>query len=298
MRVPWVASVAAAVVVALASVGSSTAAAEPRVTVIGDSVLTAVEWNHTPLSIFERGLNLQLEIGVCRTIEDVSCPFEGGTVPTMLDVVSTLGPQLGETVLVEVGYNDPPDEFAARVEDAVDALLAAGVHRILWANLREWQQQYVGMNETLAAAAARHPQLTIIDWEGYSHDHYSWFQGDGIHLVYNGAVAMARLFNGSIKEALSPPVIRSTGLPVARVGKPYAVRLTATGGEGPYTWRVTSGPLPAGLHLLASGRLIGTPRKAGSLSVTLQAADSRGVTTATRKTLRIERRFARLPDDN
>jgi hypothetical protein len=179
----WISSFAAAVVAGLALLGSSAAAAQPRVTVIGDSVLTAVEWNATPLALFERGLDLQMDIGVCRTLEGVSCPFEGHTVPTLLDVVNSLGPRLGRTVLIEAGYNEPPAEFAQHVEDSVDALLAAGVTRILWVNLREWQQQYVGMNQTLDAAAARHPELTILDWERTSHDHYSWFQGDGIHLV-------------------------------------------------------------------------------------------------------------------
>ena len=297
----WIASFAAALIVGLAMIGPSGAAEPPRVTVIGDSVLTAVEWNATPLSIFEQGLDLQLDIGVCRTIEGVSCPFEGGNVPTLLDVVNTLGSRLGSTVLVEVGYNDPPSEFAQRVEDAVDALLAAGVQRILWANMREWQQQYIGMNQILAAAAARHPQLTLIDWEGYSHDHYSWFQGDGVHLVYDGAVAMATLFNAAIKQALAPPVqqqplappvaaltIAGTPLPVAHVGRPYSARLAAEGGDAPYSWRLTSGPLPRGMHLLADGRITGRPRLPGRLELTLQAADSRGARAVRHETLVID----------
>jgi len=294
----WISSFAAALVAALAMIGSSAAADPPRVTVIGDSVLTAVEWNTAPLSIFEQGLDLQLDIGVCRTLEGVSCPYEGGNVPTLMDVVHTLGSRLGPTVLVEVGYNDPATEFAQRVEDSVDALLAAGVQRILWVNMREWQQQYIGMNRILDAAAGRHPQLTIIDWEGDSHAHYSWFQGDGIHLVYEGAVAMATLLNTSIKEALAPSpqplaptpslTITATPLPVAYVGKPYSVRLAAEGGNAPYRWRVTSGPLPRGMHLLANGRITGMPRRPGRLALTLQAADSGGARAVTRETLVIE----------
>jgi hypothetical protein len=294
----WSSSFAAALVAALAMIGTSAAADPPRVTVIGDSVLTAVEWNATPLSILEEGLDLQLDIGVCRTLEGVSCPYEGGNVPTLMDVVHALGPRLGATVLVEVGYNDPATEFAPRVENSVDALLAAGVQRILWVNMREWQHQYIGMNQILVAAAARHPQLTIIDWEGDSHAHYSWFQGDGIHLVYDGAVAMATLLNASVKQALTPSpqplpptpslTIPATPLPMAHVGKPYAARLAAEGGDAPYRWRVTSGPLPRGMHLLADGHISGTPRRPGRLTLTLQAADSRGVRALRRETLVIE----------
>jgi Putative Ig domain len=285
----WISSFAAAVVAGLALLGSSAAAEQPRVTVIGDSVLTAVEWNATPLAIFERGLDLQLDIGVCRTLEGVSCPFEGRTVPTLLDVVKSLGPRLGKTVLIEAGYNDPPAEFAQRVEDSVDALLAAGVTRILWVNMREWQRQYIGMNQTLDAAAARHPQLTILDWESTSHDHYSWFQGDGIHLVYDGAVGMAIFLNASIKEALAPPLsISTTELPLAHLDRPYAARLVATGGNGPYSWRVTSGPLPRGLHLLVDGRITGEPRRAGRSEIVLQATDRYGTRVAGRATLTIK----------
>ncbi len=281
-------SVAAAVVAGFALSGSSAAAGPPRVTVIGDSVLTAVEWNATPLAILESGLHVQLDVGVCRTLEGVSCPFEGETVPTLLDVVDAFGPRLGDTVLVEVGYNDPAPEFARRVEDTVEALLDAGVHRILWVNLRAWQQQYIGMNEVLAAAAASHPELTIVDWEGLSHDHYSWFQGDGIHLVYDGAIAMATLLNTSLRQAVAPPVISTTALPVAHVGKPYAAQLVAKGGRAPYRWRVTSGPLPAGMHLLAGGRIVGKPNRARRVKIGLQVTDSGGVWTARHETLVIE----------
>jgi hypothetical protein len=293
---------------ALTAAAASSAAtpAAPPVTVIGDSVLTAVEWNEQPLGLFAQGLDLRLDIGVCRTLEGESCPFEGGRVPTLLDVVEANGVRLGPTVLVEVGYNDPAGEFAQRVEDSINALLAAGVQKIIWVDMRAWQQQYVGMNQTLAAAAARHPQLTVLDWEGYSHDHYSWFQGDGVHLVYDGAMAMAAFLNTGIKQALAPPpsppraptvsparaplqIVRRT-LPVAWVGKPYAARLTAAGGRAPYRWRLTSGPLPRGLHLLANGQLTGTPRRAGKLVLTLQAADGDG-----RQAIRHETLVIRTP---
>ena len=65
----WISSFGATVVAALALIGTSAASDPPQVTVIGDSVLTAVEWNNTPLSLLEQGLDVQLDIGVCRTLE-------------------------------------------------------------------------------------------------------------------------------------------------------------------------------------------------------------------------------------
>ncbi len=44
----------------------------------------------------------------------------------------------------------------------------------------------------------------------------------------------------------------------------YSYQLNATGGKPPYTWAVTSGSLPPGLHLASTGAISGTPTSAGS----------------------------------
>ena len=186
------------------------------------------------------------------------------------------GRDLGETVLIEAGYNDPAAEFPQRVEDAVEALLAAGVKRILWVDMREWQQQYIGMNQTLVAAAARHPQLTIIDWEGVIPRPL---------LVVPGRRDPPRLRRrrrdgdpperldqgGALRRCRSRP----QALASRARGQAVLARLAPRAGDAPYSWRVTSGPLPRGLHLLADGRITGEPRRPGRLAIVLQAADSR-----------------------
>jgi uncharacterized repeat protein (TIGR03803 family) len=63
-------------------------------------------------------------------------------------------------------------------------------------------------------------------------------------------------------------------VPAARVGASYSDTLTASGGTAPYTFAVTSGLLPAGLGLAASGVLGGTPTAGGSFSFTVTATDS------------------------
>jgi hypothetical protein len=266
-----------AAIFGLLAAGASAAEQPPQVTVIGDSVLTGVLWNAGPLAILEQGIRMRMEIGVCRRLTGVSCPFEGGTVPTLLDVVHSLGPQLGKVVLVEVGYNDDHDTFAQSVEESIVALKQAGVQRILWANLHGFAQQWLDMNAVLDAAARRHPELTIIDWNDYSLTKWSWFQGDGIHLVGEGAVAMATLFHSALQEALAPPlVVQTTSLPVARVGQTYLAHLVASGGVGPYVWRIVRGSLPKGLSLRPNGRIDGVPRRSGRVSIVVQAVDSLG----------------------
>jgi hypothetical protein len=141
--------------------------------------------------------------------------------------------------------------------------------------MAEVRPQYIGMNQELVAAAGRHPELELVDWGAASRGHDSWFQPDGVHLTYDGGKAMAHLLHDALVDALVPPlVVTPTRLPVAHIGKPYAAQLTARGGMAPYRWRLTSGPLTGGLHLLAGGRIVGTPRRSGRLVLTLQTTDA------------------------
>jgi hypothetical protein len=286
----------ACVVAALAGASTTSAANPlPQVTVIGDSILTAVQWNTTPMTILGQGFNLQMEIGVCRRIEGESCPFEGGEVPTLVQLVPQLGSSIAQTVIVEVGSNDPQDVFAQEVEDAMQVLLHYGVTRVLWMNFHEVQGQYPAMNQALVAAAQRYPQLSVVDWNAAAQGHPEWFQTDGIHLVESGAEAMATLLHNAllgVGGAVPPPpppdpplVLPVTPLPAARAGRAYAARLVAKGGTAPYRWQVTSGPLPRGLRLLANGRITGTPKRPGRSRFTFRAIDADGQSATRAATL-------------
>jgi Putative Ig domain len=278
--------VLAGLVLCVALSSGAAATAEPHVTVIGDSVLTAVQWNQAPLAILEDGVDVRMEIGVCRTLTGASCPFEGGRVPTLLDLVDELGPQLGPNVIVELGYNDPPGTFAQSVEQGIDALLGAGVTRILWVNLHEWQPQYARMNAALDKVARRHSEVTVLDWATYSRNQWSWFQGDGVHLVYAGAIAMATFLHDSVAESLSPLALTTVSLPRAVVGQPVDLQLGASGGIPPYRFS-ESGVRMHGLRLLASGRIYGTPTRAGRLTIQVRVTDSFGYTATRPLTLTV-----------
>lgn len=292
-RSAWLLAVAAVALGVAGSFSEPTQAtpAQPRVTVIADSVLTAVYWNAAPLAVLGEGFDLRMEVGVCRKVTGVSCPFEGGTVPTLVDLVAQLGPALGPTVVVEVGYSDDPATFSDSVEQAIGGLLAVGVKQILWVNMHEWQPQYAGMNETLVAAAKRHPEVTVVDWDAYSRERYSWFQSDGVHLAHDGAMAIATLLHRAVQEALSPPLVAAGDrLPTAQVGVPYSTRVAASGGVGPYRWQLVSCPLPRGLRLLADGTISGTPRRAGRFTLIFRVTDSCGRAATRSETLTIKKR--------
>lgn len=55
------------------------------------------------------------------------------------------------------------------------------------------------------AEAHKHEnRIELIDWVGYSAGHPGWFQPDGLHLTFEGADAMARVFAKALKD-LPPP---------------------------------------------------------------------------------------------
>ena len=278
---------------------AAVASAQPnRITVIGDSILTAVSWNEQPRSILEQGFaDIDLQIAVCRRLTGPSCPFENQRPPNLIDLVQALGDGIGSTVVVEVGYNDPEVGFAAAVDQSVRALLAAGVRQVLWVNYHDWVPAYAQYNTILRQVVAHYSQVTIVDWQADSLNRYSWFQSDGIHLVLGGAVALATLIHQSLVDALAPaappPIVAHVPkTTVARVGKRFITRLRVTGGTGPFEWRVTGGPLGCGLHLRANGVLAGTPTRPERVAIHLVVSDAFGESAALQMTLTVKPRGA------
>jgi hypothetical protein len=79
----------------------------------------------------------------------------------------------------------------------------------------------------------------------------------------------------------SDPSLRITTdvLPITTLGFAYSAVLQATGGEGPVTWSIAQGQLPAGLFLDAStGAITGMPGGTTVQEVIFQAEDSQGTT--------------------
>lgn len=275
------------IVLAAVALGTTAGRAGPvaapltRVTVIGDSIATAMAYDPAARPTLAGGVDLDIQLAVCRRLVGDSCPYEGSRPPTLVALLPSL--RLGSTVVVALGYNDFEDTFAASVETALEALGQAGVVHVLWLTLRAERQSYLRMNETIRAAAARHPTLTVVDWNLYSRSHPDWFRPDGLHLTDVGAIAMATLVHRSLEElglvtapAKPAPSIATKALPTARVGRPYAARLAASGGEPPVRWSHTGGTIPAGLRLGSAGRLAGTPRVAGRRLMTLRVIDAKG----------------------
>jgi hypothetical protein len=70
-------------------------------------------------------------------------------------------------------------------------------------------------------------------------------------------------------------VMTSTPLPQAQVAATYRQQLTVTGGTAPYrNFMIVSPGLPAGLTLLSTGLITGTPTAGGTFTFTVRATDS------------------------
>jgi hypothetical protein len=287
-RPAWL-TLAVATVVILFALGAGTAntagtaaAADgvPIVTLIGDSVADAFDhaYNAEARQILGQGIELKLEVAPCRRIAPESCPYNGVSPPTVLELVKARGHVLGPTVIVFVGHNDWVDQYALNIEAALTELEDAGVKRVLWSTLRAVRHPYVTMNDAIAAAAQRHPEMTVIDWNVYSRGHPDWFQADEIHVNEVGVRAMAALFHEALVKLdipLPPVEIATARLSDARKGVRYSEHVLVRGGKGPYRWSFTR--VPAGIHASADGRLSGLPRgRLGSYSLGVRVVDSLG----------------------
>ncbi len=284
-------------VLPLLALGAGGVAAAPgtaqRVTVFGDSAATAVAYDPEAKRILGRGIDLRLEVAACRRLGDLSCPYDGERPPNVIERATTLGSELGRVVVVMVGYNDYESRYALNIEKALAAFRAAGVERVLWATLRAERQGYLTMNAAILEAAARSPAMTVLDWNELSRGRPDWIQGDGIHLTALGAQAMARMVSDALTGlGIAPRVVSrisvaTPALPRARVNRPFAARLRATGGSVPYRWSLVGGSLPRGVRLSTGGRVSGIPTRAGMFRLVVRVVDRAGAAGVRTLALRI-----------
>jgi hypothetical protein len=280
--------------VALA-LGASTAHGAARglqhVTLIGDSVADAIPGDSSAVATLSQGIDLDLEVEACRRVDQESCPSGGVRPPNVVQLAKSMGSKLGPNVVVAVGYNDFEDQYAQNIENALDAFKAAGVKRVWWLTLRAAHHGYINMNADIEAAANKHPEMSVIDWNVYSRSHPDWFQADGLHMLGPGSEAMATLIHKTLLNdgiALKPVQVATSALPAARRGRPYVAKLQASLGLAPYRWSLLA-RAPKGIHLEADGRIIGKPlAKPGAYVLNVRVKDAAGSFDERRLTLRIK----------
>lgn len=154
--------------------------------------------------------------GRCTT--KASCRGSSG-----LEVANSLPTGL-DLVVVELGYNDWPPDFAGDIDAMMTALQGRGVRQVAWVNLAEIRRSggtshFGPANAALQAATARWSNLTVLDWNAASDtpERSRWFSDD-VHLTSTGQAEFALWLREQIlalapSHWLAPPQIIE--LPVA-----------------------------------------------------------------------------------
>ena len=151
---------------------------DPRILVVGDSVLLGARDDITARLA---GWDVLIDAEVARS------------TPGGLEVIRRERARVGDFVVVHLGHNDGAarEMFRRRIDDVMSEL--AGVERVVWLNLAEFDDWVAGANEELVAAASRWPNLEIADWRSVAGSDPSFLYSDGIHLPPPGRHAMASL---------------------------------------------------------------------------------------------------------
>jgi len=254
----------------------SAAAARPHLTLITDSVAGALIWDAPAARIFSRGFDVDLELKGCRRLTTTSCPAGRELPPSALQLIRAKGRSIGPNVVIAVGYNDFPSVYADGIEPTLRALKADGVEHVFWLTLRAARHPYLQSNAAIFAAAHRHPELTVLDWNAHSRAHANWFQSDGLHPTGTGAQVLASFMHDAVLKTLlaPPPIDVSLELTHAAIAPTFVARLRATGGKAPYRFAVSG--LPPALHAHPNGTISGLP-PTGAWEVRVRVTDAKGI---------------------
>ena len=106
-----------------------------------------------------------------------------------------------------------------------------------------------------------------------------------VQVTDSNGITASKQFTMTIAGSLT--IVTAPTLPNGAIGSAYSQTLTAAGGTPAYTWSITSGGLPGGMALSASGAISGTPTASGSFSFTVQVKDSANATATKTFTLAV-----------
>lgn len=91
----------------------------------------------------------------------------------------------------------------------------------------------------------------------------------------------------SLTLTVAPLTIATTALANGALGAAYSQAIGMANGAAPFTFKITSGTLPAGLALSTTGQITGTPTAAGVSNFTIQVTDADGQTASQAYTLTV-----------
>lgn len=234
--------------------GAHAPAGSARVTVIGDSAPAALRWydeaSNTTVryDVMAVKYDLLWSLESCRRLVAPSCTgrTDPGTgqkwqpVSVLPLMQTTLRGRLGEALVIMAGYDDI--SITSAIEQIMAEAKGQGVAKVFWLNYRAsnsyaYGRYYTAHNAALEAAKVRHPNLVVLDWNGYSQSQPAstqaqWFTSDQIHITAIGAIALAEYIKAAVDAAqvdLCETSHALAGVPDSTVGVPAAPPADETG---------------------------------------------------------------------
>jgi lysophospholipase L1-like esterase len=103
--------------------------------------------------------------------------------------------ELPPVIVASLGTNDDPSAVSSFEASVEQVLAAAGPDGcVVWPNIVRLpynRVSYRGYNRALAALAAQHPNLFVVDWVGMVATNPGWIAADGVHASPSGYAARA-----------------------------------------------------------------------------------------------------------
>ena len=123
--------------------------------------------------------------------------------------VASRRPTPTDSLVVSLGANDAGSLplFRRRVDQVLAA--AGPAPHIYWLTIREVRPYYAPANGVLREAAARHPNLTVLDWNAASNGP-GLTARDGLHLTPPGARAMTDTVTAAVLAAATTTTTTTT----------------------------------------------------------------------------------------
>jgi hypothetical protein len=265
----------------------------------GDSIADSLSYVPDARALLADGVDMRWELTPCRKLVPAGCAYMGARPPSVLDIVtsSTLA-QLGNIVIVAVGYNDPANNYQTDMAQVANALIDKGVGHVIWVTLREQKDDYRQINQIIEGQAVRWPELRVADWESMSRGK-DWFNPDGLHLNADGAIGFATMLRpyvltacGSACDAIGSKAPHNVRLPTLRgrpeIGRTVTCRPGQWTGDGPivfsYRWLRGTKVLT---HAVGSTHLLGEADRGRTIACRVWAGNAGGATAATSKPVRV-----------
>ena len=111
--------------------------------------------------------------------------------PDALDVLRARRREIGQVVVIQIGNNYSGDQsaFRSQIDEAMTIL--SGVRWVVFVTVFEYRPEQAEVNAEMRAAASRHRNARVADWNAYEHQNPGHTSRDGLHLKPTGAFLMA-----------------------------------------------------------------------------------------------------------